>query len=122
MTLNQKQKRGSYAHRLGRYAEMLCCIILWLKLYRVINRRYKTKLGEIDIVAVCGRSLVFVEVKARANTQQAAGAISKNQQDRLSRAAQVFLAHRPQYASFHIRFDAMLVTPWHLPRHILNAF
>ncbi len=120
--LNAKQKRGSKAHRLGQRAETLAGMALWLKLYRVIARRYKTKLGEIDIIAARGRSIVFVEVKARPHQDQAAGAISAHQQERLARTAQAFIAQHPQYAAFNQRFDVMLVSPWHLPKHIVNAF
>lgn len=120
--LTTRQKRGKKAHRLGTHAETLCYIILWLKCYRILAQRYKTKQGEIDIVAARGRNIIFVEVKARPDHEQAAGAISPQQQTRLARAGQAFLAHHPQYNDYNLRFDAMLVTPWRWPQHIENAF
>lgn len=119
---SRKSRTGSKAYRLGKWAEALSCLWLQLKGYRILDQRYKSTMGEIDIVAARGHTLVFVEVKARPDKTQAAGAVSYQQQMRLSRAAHFFLAQYPQYASFHTRFDVILVTPWRLPLHITNAF
>lgn len=81
-----------------------------------------TGAGEVDLIVRRGATLVFVEVKKRASLEDAAYAIEPRQQIRIRRAASGFLAHRPQYADFDIRFDAVLVKlPCRL-RHIKNAF
>lgn len=109
-------------YRRGLWAETLCCLVLRLKLYRIVARRYKTGLGEIDIIAARGRSLAVIEVKIRKSQELAASSISSRQQARLFRAASVFLAQHPAFAGHDLRFDAMLVAPFRLPVHIENAF
>ena len=51
--------------RRGRIAEWIAAAFLCLKGYRILARRYRSKLGEIDLIAVRGRRLAFVEVKRR---------------------------------------------------------
>jgi putative endonuclease len=66
--------------------------------------------------------VAFVEVKARATLDDAAFAVTPRQQGRIIDAAQVWLAAHPEHANFELRFDAMLIAPRHLPRHLLAAF
>ena len=54
------------AYRRGHRGEALAALFLQLKLYRIRDRRFKTALGEIDLIAEKGRTVVFVEVKQRA--------------------------------------------------------
>lgn len=110
------------AERWGRNAESLCCWWLRLQAWRIIARRCRTPLGEVDIIASRGRTLAFVEVKARPDVRAAAEALSPRQQARLTRAARAFLARNPGLASRTLRFDLMLVAPWRWPRHIPDAF
>ena len=110
------------AFRLGLSAESRAALFLIAKAYRIVARRWKTPLGEIDIVARRGRALVFAEVKARASHDAAAEAVGERTQRRILAAAELWLAHRPQDADCDIRFDVILVAPGKLPRHIPNAF
>lgn len=119
---NSHPHKRTDTYRLGLWAEALCRLALRLKLYRILASRYKTAQGEIDIVAARGRSLVFVEVKARPSLAQAIEAVSPHQQRRLARAAAAFLARHPRYAGFALRFDVMQVLPRRWPSHIENAF
>lgn len=106
----------------GLAAEALCRLALALKFYRVVAMRYKTPVGEIDIVAARGRTLIAVEVKARSTSEDAAAAIQPAQQARIARALQYFVQRHPRYAACDLRFDAMMVTPGRWPRHIQNAW
>ena len=90
--------------------------------YRIVARRWKTPLGEIDIVARRRRTLVFVEVKARGRSTDAAEAVTGRGKRRIIAAAELWLARKPEDAERDIRFDVMLVTPGRLPKHIVNAF
>lgn len=108
-------------HR-GRRAETLCALLLRLKGYRVIARRLKTPMGEIDIIARRGDTLAVIEVKSREEWAPAMEAVTARQRGRLVRAARAFLAVEPRYAGFTIRFDVMLVRPWRLPRHLVDAW
>jgi putative endonuclease len=71
-------ERGRKAYRLGHLAETRCVWYLRLKGYRILSRRFKTPVGEIDIVARHRGTLVFVEVKARADVEAAAGSLAKS--------------------------------------------
>ena len=113
-------KRTSY--KTGLAAEALCRFSLRLKGYRIVASRYKSPLGEIDIIARRGQSIALVEVKARPDYATAAEALQAHQQERLERAANDFLARHPHFNRHYLRFDVMLVTPWRWPAHIINAW
>lgn len=90
--------------------------------YRIVARRWKAPVGEVDIIARRRRDLVFVEVKARDHPDAAAEGITERGKRRIVAAAEVWLASHPDDAQSFIRFDVILVAPGKLPRHIVNAF
>jgi putative endonuclease len=110
------------AFRLGLSAESRAAAFLIAKGYRIVARRWKSPVGEIDIVARRRRVLVFVEVKARDHLDAAAESVSERQKRRIISAAEAWLAAHPDDIHCNIRFDAMLVAPRALPRHIPAAF
>ena len=110
------------ADRAGRWAELACAALLAVRGYRILARRFRTPVGELDIVARRGRTLVFVEVKARDDLDAAAQAITEPQRRRLVAGAEAWLALNPRYAGYSMRFDAVLVAPRRLPRHIADTF
>ena len=113
-------RRGAESY--GRFAERLCRLALRLNGYRILARRLRTPMGEIDIVARRGDTLAIVEVKARGAWDAANEALGARQRGRLARAAHAYLAANPQYAGLVLRFDVMLVTPWSWPRHLRDAW
>jgi putative endonuclease len=110
------------AFRFGLSAETRAAAFLLAKGYRILARRYRSPVGEIDIVARRRGMLVFVEVKARESFDAAAEAIGGRQQQRIIAAASAWLAAHPQDAQRAMRFDAVLVVPKRLPRHLAAAF
>jgi putative endonuclease len=110
------------AFRVGISAESRAAAYLVAKGYRILARRWKSPRGEIDIVARRRKLLVFVEVKARATLDAAAEAVSERQRSRIAAAAEAWLATFPQPNVLDMRFDAVLVAPGKLPRHIQAAF
>ncbi|HLY57427.1 MAG TPA: YraN family protein [Stellaceae bacterium] len=110
------------AERHGRQAERLAALLLRLKGYRILARHWKSPMGELDIVAARGRTVAFVEVKARAAAAEAAESLGARQRRRIGRAASLFIAAHPALAGHDLRFDLMLVLPWRLPVHIPNAW
>ncbi len=110
------------AERRGHRAETLCCCLLRLKGYRVLERRTRTPMGEIDILARRGQLLAIVEVKARPTHALAAESVSPRQRHRLGRAARWVLASRPELSALSVRYDLMLVAPWRLPVHLPGAW
>jgi len=109
------------AERRGRNAEKIARIYLRLKGYRILSSRYKTKMGEIDIVATRGNYIVFIEVKARANLDTALDSIAYKQRRRIEKAASLWLKqHRDETCS--PRFDVIALAPGRWPRHIKSAW
>ncbi|NQU70650.1 MAG: YraN family protein [Rhodospirillales bacterium] len=116
--VNDRQRR----YRLGHYAETICVWHLRLRGYRVLSRRFKTPVGEVDIIARRRNMVAFIEVKARRTRALAMESVSPRQQNRIRRAAEIFLIARPALTSCDLRFDIMLVTPWAVPSHVMNAW
>jgi putative endonuclease len=110
------------AFQLGISAESRAAALLIAKGFRILARRWKSPLGEIDIVARRRQLLVFVEVKARADLDEAAFAVTPRQRQRIAAAAEAWLAAHGDAGFRDIRFDAILVAPGKLPRHIQGAF
>jgi putative endonuclease len=110
------------ARRRGLRAETVALIFLMLKGYRPLERRYGGKGGEIDIILRRGSAIVFVEVKARDDVDEALEAISPRKRRIFTRAVAAWLMRNPWAAVLDLRADAVLVVPRRLPRHIVNAF
>jgi len=107
--------------RRGRASEALAAAALIAKGYLILGRRVKTRVGEIDIIAVRGKRLAFVEVKRRATREDAEAAVTARQAARIRRAADHWLAHRPRYHEHTFGFDLILLVPGRFPRHIPNG-
>ncbi len=110
------------AFQTGLSAESRAAALLMAKGYRILAKRFRTPHGEIDLVAKRRNLLAFVEVKARASLDEAAYAVTPRQQARIINAAQVWLVAHPDHAELELRFDAILIAPRRLPRHLLAAF
>lgn len=110
------ERRARY--RTGLWGEFIATIVLPLKGYRILARRYKTHCGEIDLVAVRGDTVCFVEVKARATLEAAEASITRRQSERIRRAAGLWIARSPRYQHFEQRFDALYVLPRRWPVHL----
>jgi len=107
------------AERGGRRAERVAAWWLRLKGWRILAMRARTPVGEIDIVARRGRTLAFVEVKARASEGEADWALDDYRLRRVMRATEALLP-RYMHKGDTVRIDAMFVTPWRFPRHLTN--
>ncbi len=108
------------AERRGRRGEGAAALWLQLKGYQILDRRARTPVGEIDIVARRGGVTVFVEVKARPERGAGLIAVSRSAQRRLSRAGAAWLAGRSQ--STPMRFDVVVIAPRSLPFHLRDAW
>jgi putative endonuclease len=109
-------------YRKGLRAEMLAAWYLRLKGYRVLAMRYKTRVGEIDLVARRGRDIVFAEVKRRPDLRGGLEAVHGGNQARVRRAAELYLQKHPRYTVLGTRFDVLVLVPGRWPQHIRNAF
>jgi putative endonuclease len=117
-----KSKARIAAYRGGHRGEALAALFLRCKLYRIIQRRYKSPVGEIDLIAERFGTTVFVEVKARRKAESEAETLESVNQSRIIRAAQYWLARHPSRAATSLRFDIIFITPGRWPRHLVNAF
>jgi putative endonuclease len=114
-------RRVAEAH--GRRSELWAARWISCKFYRVLGRRVKTHLGELDLVALSpDGTLCFIEVKARGLEGAAAEAITARQQSRIERAAALYLGAHPALRNKPVRFDAILVMPGRWPRHLKDAW
>ncbi len=109
-------------YKKGLLAEWRAAAYLRLRGYKILAKRYKTKGGEIDLVALRGNVLVFAEVKQRADYATGAEAIHARNQARVRHAAELYLQAYPQYADCDMRFDALIITPGRLVTHLEAAW
>jgi putative endonuclease len=114
--------RRRAAYRRGHSGERLAILRLMLSGYRVLDRRYKTKVGEIDLIARRGNVVAFVEVKHRGDLATGLEAVTPKSRIRIRRAAELYLRRNPALAERALRFDVMVITPWAWPRHIVDAW
>ena len=115
----RKSRRAALAA--GWSAEGAAVLLLRLKGYRILARRYLVRGGEIDIVAQRGRTLAFVEVKLRATLDDALISLSQEKRRRISRAARSFVS-RQRATGLIYRADAIYIAPWRWPTHVPAAF
>lgn len=113
-------RRAAYLR--GHTAERLAALLLIAKGYTILARRHAGHGGEIDIVARRGRTLVFVEVKQRADLDAASLAITGVKRQRFARAARHYLARNTWAMEVTVRCDAIFLAPWRWPRHVQDAF
>ena len=109
------------AEKRGRGAETLACWYLRLKGWRIVARRARVRGGEVDVIARRGRTLAFVEVKARANDEAAGFALDEWRLKRVVVAAEQ-LAPRYMRPGDDVRIDALFIVPRRWPKHLSNVW
>src|SRR5215213_5103503 len=109
------------AERRGRGAETIACWYLRMHGWRILARRARVPGGEVDIVAKRGRTLAFVEVKARGTDVSAAFALDEWRLRRVAVAAERLL---PRYMAGvdEVRIDAIYIVPFRWPKHLVNVW
>src|SRR5687768_4219652 len=115
---NARIAAEGYGHR----GEALAALYLNAKFYRVVARRVKTPVGEIDLVVRRLGVTVFVEVKTRGRAATEAETLESINQRRIVRAAEYYIALHPHLAATPLRFDVIFLARGRWPRHIVNAF
>ena len=109
------------AEKSGRAGETRAALFLRAKGWRILDKRVRTPLGEIDLVAKRGNLVAFVEVKTRRTAAELDFAIDEHRLSRVAAAAEMLV---PRYAGPEddIRIDVVLIAPRAWPRHIENAW
>jgi putative endonuclease len=119
--MNQNHDRQK-SHMLGHRAETLAAWFLWLKGYKIMARRFKTKVGEVDIIARKRDLVLMVEVKARPTLIEAMDAISATAMRRIENAGDVWLSQQKDFAYLSIRYDLIAILPYKWPIHVPRIF
>ena len=110
------------AERKGHKGETFAAVLLMFKGYRIVARRYKTKLGEVDIIARRRNIVALVEVKSRNTLLEAMDAVDTMTMRRIEAAGDLWLAKQRDYARINIRYDLIAILPRKFPVHIENLF
>jgi putative endonuclease len=108
----------------GRRAETLACLYLRLKGYRILERRFKVRQGEVDIIARKGKIIAMIEVKQRASELVAQNSVTYENQNRLMDAAEIYINQNRALRGidFELRYDFIYVIGRCKIQHIKNAF
>ncbi|QGM99302.1 YraN family protein [Methylocystis parvus] len=120
--MNDPENARRAARAYGLQAETIATLWLRARLYAILDRNFRIKDGEIDIVAKRGGTIAFVEVKARGDLEEAFIAITPQKQRRISRAVNRWVATHPFAMNCTLRGDAIFIAPGKLPRHLEDAF
>lgn len=109
------------AEEAGRRGERMAGWWLRLKGWQILDRRVRTRAGEVDLIARRGALIAFVEVKTRRSAAELDAAIDERRLARVAAAAELLM---PRYATAgeDIRIDVILLAPGTRPRHIENAW
>ncbi len=107
-------------YQFGLLAEKIAINFLQIKGYKILNHRYKTKFGEIDLIAQKDNFIVFVEVKARKKSTNIEEILSWHQINRIKVAAQIFIDQNQQYNHHNFRFDYIEINRFLKPSHHIN--
>jgi len=98
--------------RIGAEAEQRAAALLEGAGFTVLERNFRCRAGELDIVAQRGEMLVIAEVRLRSHADYggAAGSITRAKRDRIVRAARFLLRTQPALATLAVRFDILLLS------------
>ena len=110
------------AERRGHRGEWLAAWYLRLKGYRILAKRFKTKTGEVDIIARRKDLIVMVEVKARPTVLEAMDAVTATAQRRIEAAGDIWLARQKDFARLSVRYDLIAILPRKWPVHVERLF
>lgn len=105
----------------GIVAEYIAIVIYMIKCYRILRHRIRNVCGEIDIIALRNKTIVFIEVKARSSYFDQI-LLSKHQQNRIKKAAELFITQNLQYQHYDLRFDLVVIRSYNIPHIIQNAW
>jgi putative endonuclease len=120
MTSALERRRATFLR--GHRAEWIALLLLMMKGYRPLARRYAASGGEIDLIVVRGDTIAFVEVKARGLMDDALSAITARKRQRFSRAVRAWLSRNAWAEGKTWRADAVFIAPKRWPQHIVSAF
>ena len=110
------------AEKRGHRSEWLAAWALRLKGWRIVAKRFKTKTGEVDLIARKRDLIIMVEVKARASLIEAMDSVTPTAQRRIEAAGDIWLARQPDFSRLSVRYDLVAVMPRKWPVHVERLF
>lgn len=110
------------AERRGHRGEWIAAWYLRFKGYRIVAKRFKTKGGEVDIIARKKDLIIMVEVKARPSVLEAMDAITATAERRIEAAGDIWLARQKDFAKLSVRYDLVAIVPKQWPVHVERLF
>ena len=110
------------AEKRGHRSEWLAAWALRLKGWRIVAKRFKTKTGEVDLIARRRDLIIMVEVKARASLIEAMDSVTPTAQRRIEAAGDIWLARQPDFSKLSVRYDLVAVLPRQWPVHVERLF
>lgn len=116
------RKINKKTYKFGILAEKIAILFLQLKGYKILQSRFKTRAGEVDIIAKKSNIIIFIEVKARKGNYLIEEVLRKSQISRIRRAAEIFISKKPKYHNSNLRFDFIEVGKFFIPKHHKNFF
>jgi len=112
------------AEKSGRQAEHYAALYLRLKGYHILEHRFKTRVGEIDLIVRKSDTLAFIEVKRRLALKAAQDSLTYRTRQRITKAAQIYISQsRPAQHLAH-RYDAVFIIGrgWGWPSHAIDLW
>jgi putative endonuclease len=104
----------------GHLGEIIAVLLLKIKGYKILARRFKTSCGEIDIIAQKNNVIAYIEVKSRKTIDKCYDAITQKQLSRIQRSSKIFMDQNKKWHKYFSRYDVILVANWKLPIHLEN--
>ena len=125
--VQDQQTSKSKAHKQktydqGVWAEKYAAGYLVSKGYKILEERYKTQYGEIDLIIQKGNVIAFVEVKSRRSIEEALESITPKMRTRIGNAAQYYLSQNEEAIYCDLRFDVIAIKPPLFLAHLDNAW
>lgn len=121
-----RKRSGQDRYRWGVDAERIAALMLSCKGYRILDRRFRTPAGEIDLIACRLAHFAFVEVKGRRCRPVTGEILTDRQALRVRAAARIWLAKQDMSsrlpACWSASLDLVVVCPWRWPLHVRDAF
>lgn len=117
-----RSRRARRSGLTGRRSEWFAILWLAAKGYRLLARRFGGKGGEIDLIVKRGRTVAFVEVKARGAIEDALVAITPQKRRLVELRIRQWLAQNPWAMDHALRMDAVFLAPRRWPRHLPRVF
>ena len=116
------------ARQIGAYGEMIAARFLRKKGYKILDANFHSRYGEIDLIALDGKTVVFLEVKTRTENAVAtpAEAVDGRKREKIKKAAMLYIAGLTDEPG--VRYDVVEVILYRQPerkikvRHLIDAF